>query len=218
MRLKSLLSFLLLGLVAISLAHAPAYAKKSDDSSGSSSDLEIVDTGVTKVDNFYDGVESIITELQAAQADVDGANAELASALGLAEGTPVADALAELAAKADGKVELVMEGTKPTLQASEAVPADVQAGIDATNNMATKLTAAAATLQGIGARVAPMITEAGDMPAAIAESDLGLKDKAVATKNTAANLKTTKEVKNEAATLGNSCGETLGLIKSSFGG
>jgi uncharacterized protein YoxC len=217
MRTRSLLPLAAAAFFAFQIDNAFAGKDKAADD-GATAELVIEDTGVAKVDAFYDKVEAMIGKLQSAQADMDSANASLAEALGLAEGTPVADALADLQAKAEGKIELVLEGTKPTLQAGEGVPENVQNAINATNEMAAKLTAAAETLKGVATDVAPLLAEAKDMPAAIAESDLGLKDKATATKTTASNLKTTKQIPEEANTLAGQCSESLELIKSTFGG
>lgn len=195
-----------------------AFAGKDKGADEASSELVIEDTGVAKVDAFYDKVETMVGQLQSAQADMDSANAKLAEALGLAEGTPLADALADLQAKAEGKIELVLEGTKPTLKPADGCPENVQNAIDATNAMADKLVAAMETVQGVATDIKPLITEAADMPAAIAESDLGLKDKAVATKTAASNLKTTKQVPVEADALAGKCNDSLQLIKSTFGG
>ncbi len=216
MRIRNLVTLCAAGMIAFHIDNA--FAKKDKGSDDGAATFTIEDTGVAKVDSFYDQVEGIVAKLQGAQADMDNANAKLAEALGLGEGTPVADALADLQAKAEGKVELVLEGTKPTLKASDAMPENLQAAIDATNAMATSLTNAAQTLKGVAGEVTPLVGQAGDMPAAIAESDLGLADKAKATKTTAANLKTTKQVATEADTLAGQCGETLELIKTTFGG
>jgi len=216
MRIRNLVTLCAAGLMAFHIDNA--FAKKDKGSDDGAATFTIEDTGVAKVDSFYDQVETIVAKLQTAQADMDGANAKLAEALGLAEGTPVADALADLQAKAEGKVELVLEGTKPTLKPADGMPANVQAAIDATNEMATSLTNAVGTLKGVAGDVSPLVGQAGDMPSAIVESDLGLADKAKATKTAAKNLKTTKQVATEADTLAGQCGETLELIKTTFGG
>ncbi len=214
MRISSLLSILMMTLLVISFS-TDAFAKKGDDAEA---DFTIEDVGVAKVDQFYDGVEGIVTKMQAAQDDVTKAQDKLAKALGLAEGTPVADALADLQSKAEGKIELVLEGTKPTLSVEDGVPENVKEAVNAVNAMAGKLVEAGETLKSCATDLQPMIGQAGDMPAAIADSDLGLKDKAVATKSAAANLKTTKQVLTEAETLAGQCQESLELIKSTFGG
>lgn len=215
MRIRSLVTVFAAALLAVSINTAEAGKKGADDGAA---ELVIEDTGVAKVDAFYDKVETMIGKLQSAQADMDSANAKLAEALGLAAGTPVADALADLQAKAEGKIELVLEGTKPTLKAKEGVPENVQSAIDATNAMATSLMAATDTLKSVAADAKPLVTEAADMPAAIVESSLGLADKAKATKTAASNLKTTKQIPAEADTLAGKCQESLELIKSTFGG
>jgi cell division septum initiation protein DivIVA len=219
MRIRSLLSVLMMALLVVSFSN-DAFAKKNKDGDESAADapsFAIEDTGVAKVDQFYDGVEGMVAKLTQAQTEMDEANAKLAEALGLAEGTPVADALADLQSKAEGKIELVLEGTKPTLKPADGCPENVQNAIDATNAMADSLVNAAETLKSVAADVQPMIGQAGDMPAAINESDLGLVDKGKALKTATANLSTTKKVAEEANTLAGKANESLELIKSTFG-
>ena len=214
MRSRFLASVALLGLLSFSGA---AFAGKSGDEGGST-ELVILDTKVPEVDSFYDKVEALIGQLQAARTDIDQANGKLNEALGIATDAPIATALADLQQKAEGKIQLVLEGTKPTLKPSDAVPENVQAGIDAVNGMASQLVQAVETLKAVGSEVAPLATQAADMPAAITGSSLNLKDKAVATKNAAANLKVTKQIPVEAENLTKSCNDTLELIKTTFGG
>jgi hypothetical protein len=215
MRIRTLVTLFAAGLMAFHIDNA--FAGKKDAEEGPAT-FTIEDTGVAKVDQFYGQVETIVGKLQTAQSGMDAANAKLAEALGLAEGTPVADALADLQAKAEGKIELVLEGTKPTIKPADGCPENVQNAIDATNAMATELVSAIDVLKGIAGDIQPMVGQATDMPAAIAESDLGLADKAKATKTAASNLKTTKQVATEADTLAGKCQESLELIKSTFGG
>ncbi len=216
MRVRSLLTVFAATMLAISINTAEA--KKDQAADGAATELVIEDTGVAAVDSFYDKVETMIGKLQSAQADMDSANAKLAEALGLAEGTPLADALADLQAKAEGKIELVLEGTKPTIKPADGCPENVQNAIDATNAMANSLMAATDTLKSVATDAKPLAVEATDMPAAIVDSSLGLADKAKATKTAASNLKTTKQIPAEAETLAGKCQESLELIKSTFGG
>ena len=216
MRFRNLVTVFAAALMAFHIDNA--FAKKDKGGDDAPATFTIEDTGVAKVDQFYGQVENIVVKMQTAQGEMDAANAKLAEALGLAEGTPVADALADLQAKAEGKIELVLEGTKPTIKAADGCPDNVQAAIDATNAMASSLVEAAEVLKGAAGEVTPMVGQAADMPKAIADSSLGLADKAKATKTAAANLKTTKQVAAEAETLAGQCQEGLELIKSTFGG
>ena len=218
MRLRSLITLAMASLLALSLSNDAFAGKKSKGGDEAASDFTIEDVGVPKVDQFYDGVEGLVAKMRGAQEDMDNANNQLASALGLAEGTPVSDALADLAEKAEGKVELALEGTKPTLTAADGCPENVQDAVTAANAMVDSLTAAIATLEGVAKEGAGMTDEAAAMPKAITDSSLGIKDKAVATKTAAANLKTTKQLVEESKTLAGQCQESLELIKSTFGG
>lgn len=97
--------------------------------------LEIQQTGVADVDNLFGKAVEPLKTLRGATDSINKMNTDLASALGLAEGTPFADALADLKTKGEGKINAaVAEGGLPQLSASDAVPANVQSAIDAINN------------------------------------------------------------------------------------
>ena len=89
MRSRFLASVALLGLLSFSGA---AFAGKSGDEGGST-ELVILDTKVPEVDSFYDKVEALIGQLQAARTDIDQANGKLNEALGIATDAPIATAL-----------------------------------------------------------------------------------------------------------------------------
>ncbi len=216
MRLRSALSFAMAGLLALSLTNDAFAGKKGGDDAAN--EFTIEDVGVAKVDQFYDGVETQVANMKGAQEDMDNANAKLAEALGLGEGTPVADALNDLADKAGDKVELVLDGTKPTLKPADACPENVKEAVNAANAMVESLVAAVVTLKDVAKATAAMVPQAGDMPGAIKDSSLGAVDKAKAIKLSASNLKSTKQLAEEAKILAGQCEETLELVKTTFGG
>jgi hypothetical protein len=213
-----------LALILASLLATPGWAKTNKtkggngsrgDSPGSSFTLQ--DTGVAKVDKFYGRVENQVTRLQTARQDVQDANERLTLILDLPRGTPLADALEDLRSKAAGEIQLVLEGTKPVLQASDAVPDNLREAIDATNALVEDLSNAMVTLRRVKKRVKAMPEQATHMPRAIARSDLGLTEKAQASVIATRNLLETKRLATEAGALVQECRDSLKLIRSSFG-
>jgi len=99
----------------------------------------IMEVGIESIDDFFADVSRIDRNLNGANRLLEAARGDLNSALGLKKRTTLPKAIAELDARADGKLNLVMKGKVPTLSASEAVPSDVTAGIDAVNGFTSKM-------------------------------------------------------------------------------
>ncbi len=102
-------------------------------------DEGIMEVGIESIDDFFADVSRIDRNLNGANRLLEAARGDLNSALGLKKRTTLPKAIAELDARADGKLKLVMKGKVPTLSASEAVPSDVTAGIDAVNGFTHKM-------------------------------------------------------------------------------
>jgi hypothetical protein len=68
--------------------------------------LEIQTTGVADVDNLFGKAVEPLKTLRGANESLSKMNTDLAAALGLAEGTPFADALNDLKTKAEGKIKI----------------------------------------------------------------------------------------------------------------
>src|SRR5690349_9929144 len=142
----------------------PAFAKDKDkgEKAGKSGPEErpvIEMTGLASFDEVFTRVAAIDEQLATAKKMLTSANIDLNAALGLANGTPIKDGLADLQAKADGKLSVAMEGTMPKLSATDAVPANVQSAIDAVNGMVTGITGSIAALETIPAEAAALATE-----------------------------------------------------------
>lgn len=103
--------------------------------------------------------------LAKAQTQLAEANDGVATALGLPAGTPLADALAELKEKAAGNLEIAMEGTVPSIKASDAVPSDVTAAIDAVNSAVSEVSTTIDDLSGLPDQVKSLIDQSKALPA-----------------------------------------------------
>ncbi len=96
---------------------------------------KIEPTGISEFDSVFMKAKAIHDTLDTEDAKLKEARKALATTLGIAEDAPVKTALDDLKGKANGKIKAVMNGKTPRLQPSEAVPDNVQAGIDAVNKL-----------------------------------------------------------------------------------
>jgi hypothetical protein len=115
---------------------APALAAKDKDKKDKAEERPTIELcGLASFDEVFTKVAAIDEQLAAARQLLTTANRDLNTALELEKGTPLQDGLADLKAEAEGKLTVAMEGTVPKLQAKNAVPANLQAAIDAVNGM-----------------------------------------------------------------------------------
>jgi hypothetical protein len=150
----------------------PAFAKDKDKDEGKDGPEErpvIEMTGFASFDEVFTKVAAIDEQLSTARKMLTTANNDLNTALELEKGTPLKDGLADLRSKADGKLAVAMEGTVPKLSATDAVPANVQAAIDAVNGMVAGITGSIEALTAIPAEAAALATETAAFPARIKE-------------------------------------------------
>lgn len=141
---------------------------KTGSTSGGSTVTDIELTGITSFDNVFREARDLDERVDSAKAALDSGRSTLNAALGLAEGTPFADAVADLKAKAEGKLQVVVEeGGGLSLQASDAVPANVQAAIDSLNATLTSYKTAVADLAGAKEDVTALVEATKDFPSQI---------------------------------------------------
>lgn len=116
-------------------------------------------TGVADIDAFFAKAQAPVDTLTNTRLSIDKINTDLATSLGLAEGTPFADAIADLQSKADGKISMAMDGDKPTLSAEDGVPENVQTSVDAMNSGMDELMKVAADLPELPDQFQALIEE-----------------------------------------------------------
>jgi hypothetical protein len=132
----------MVGLVLGSAAFAmvsPAEAKKTSSSSTETDPFEgvadIIACGIAEFDSVFTEAGRLQKEMKTSYQNVKDAKTNVNTVLGVATDAPVATALADLQAKAAGKLKVVMNGTTPKLEAKDAIPDNVQKGLDAVNNL-----------------------------------------------------------------------------------
>lgn len=117
--------------LALTLTTADAHAKKGDAKKKEGIEL----TGIAAFDDIFTQVADIDARLVAAEDLLKTGKKDLIDALALKKGTPLKTGLAELGERADGKLAVVLDGKQPKLQATDAIPTDVQEALDAVNRL-----------------------------------------------------------------------------------
>jgi hypothetical protein len=105
------------------------------DPTKSAVEMEIKQTGAPDIDAVFTKADVPLSTVKSVRSHMTDMRIHMTTALGLAEGAPIKDALADLDQKAGDKIMLAIDtGGVPRLKASDAIPANVQAAVDAFNN------------------------------------------------------------------------------------
>lgn len=131
---------------------------------------EIKKTGISEFDPTFMKAKAIHDDLDTVHGSLKSANQNLAATLALPKETKLSDSLAELKKRAGNKVETVLEdGRWPKLQATDALPSDVAAGVEAVNSLVDSLKNSEQTLVGMPDAARAVLASAEKFP-----SQLGL--------------------------------------------
>lgn len=96
--------------------------------------LVMQDTGVADVDAVFDGADAPLATITNVRIEMSGLRTNVTSAMGLPEGTPFADAMADLKAKAGDQINLAVdERGLPRLEAEDGCPDNLKAAANAVN-------------------------------------------------------------------------------------
>jgi len=218
MRLLQLIAAALLG---VSIAFAPAaHAKKDKSKDGDYTKIEM--TGIKSVDDLFKEVRAIQKNLSAVEKSINGTTSSLTTTLGLAKDTPLNTALTDLKNKADGKLQVAMNGTTPHLSTTDAVPANVQEAIDAVNSGIADVTSSIAGLKELPTQIKSIQDKATKLdPAKIKDeagkSGLGLGDTLSAVKIVGSNLKATSQTAGRANDTKDAAFNFMDAFTGSFG-
>jgi hypothetical protein len=149
--------FLLPAVLLFSVAGAPqiAEAKKASTEKGASAAPEIQDTGIAAFDDVFGKVRAIHDTLSGVETKLNAATDEVATSLGLPEGTPLRMSMWELKQRSGGKVNVAMAGGKPSLSLGGTSTDDVKKTVDASN-------------RAVGT-VGPALAELGKLPKQVME-------------------------------------------------
>jgi hypothetical protein len=182
--------------------------------------LEMTMVGIADVDNVFQQAVEPLQIIRDTRNAIDNVGKNLGTALGLAEGAPLADALADLKTKAEGKINVAVgEGGMPTLAASDAVPANVQTAIDAVNSSMREISALVPKLASMPDQFKQIATSAAAInPQSLISSGVKPLEAPKMMKTISANLKVLSGAPAEITGLIKSIDDLKSSISSSFGG
>jgi len=92
-------------------------------------------TGIPEFDAVFMKAKTIHETLDVEDKHLIEARTEVAIALGVAADQPIKVAFDELKKRANGKLKVALKGKMPRLEATEAIPENVQTGVDAVNRL-----------------------------------------------------------------------------------
>lgn len=213
-------------LLAGALVASPAWAGKKDaKGKGKGKDDDgILLTGIEAFDDVFVRVGEIDARLTSAESQLRVAKKNLNTALDLKKGTPLADGLAELADRAEGQLTLAIGEQKiPKLQATDAVPSNVQSAVDAVNLLTTNLTTSIADLQALGPEIDGLVKATRTMPTKLKEEfsdSAGLLEKLFelpkTTKALSRDISITTGLPDRTANLTGRMTDLLGVVHTEF--
>jgi len=137
-----------------------SFAKKSKKKKAKHVQL----TGVKSLDKVFKPLKKLDQSLTKAQKARRKGKASINTALGLKQGTSMNAAMAHLKKEAAGKVKITMTGGKPQLKASDALPPDIKAGVEATNVVLSSYFTASKELAKAPKQAAKLVKQAKKLP------------------------------------------------------
>lgn len=205
-----------LGVFALGASAVPAdsFAKKNKNKT--EEPLEIKETKVASFDDVFSQVGEIKTDLDTVQKDLAAASDKIASAMGMAQGTPVADALADLKEKGKDHIKLTMAGDKPSLTVDDAAPENVKAAVTATNGAVVLWVDSAKTLAGLVDKSKAVAEAASALPPQVpdAAKELAPPDALKFPKLVKNNVTATMQTKDQVGAVAEALKTNLETVKS----
>ena len=147
--------------LGIGLMSADAEAKKKRKK-GAPTHIRM--TGVKSFDKVFKQARKANNKLKEAQSDLRESKVALRSALGLSKRSTYVQGLRELKRRADGKLRVWVDGGRVQLKATDAIPSDVQKGVDAVNELTRSIPSAVRNLNGVRKESAKMFKKAKRFP------------------------------------------------------
>lgn len=187
-------------------------------------------TGIKSFDRVFKEVGDIDRRLSHAENQLRSGRQNLNAALGLPKGTPFADALADLQNKAEGNLRLGLSGGGiPKLEATDAVPSNVQKAVDGFNGFTTNLTSSLDDVGQVSKDISHLVNATSKMPANLMQEfskssngTIGLIEKLFilpkAIKNTTHNVKVVAGLDDRVSLLNHRIQDLVGTVQNSFDG
>ena len=182
--------------------------------------LTITTTGIAAVDDVFAPAGDIVNTVTGTKTALDNVNKNLASSLGMAEGTPLKDALASLKEKAAGKLTVAMNSQgMPELKPSDALPEDVQKALDGFNASIGEISALVPKLAEIPAKAQEVVAAAQALvanPSGLAKSGVKPTEIPKVVKTVKNNITVLTKLPTEAASLTTSLKDLATSVQGAF--
>ncbi len=195
--------------------------EKQADSEEEEDEDSIQETGIESFDAVFAQVDEIDKKIKKARRKRRKGRTGVTTALDIKKSATLADAMAELKTRAEGKVEVTMKGNTPELSASDAVPEDVQTAIDATNEAVANYKDVIKTIKTIPKDCQELIAQTKEFPKQFKDEvknlDLdGFKEKLAMAKTVKNNVKITAGIPDRAKSLVQDLKDDFVTIKDAF--
>lgn len=180
--------------------------------------FEIGLTNIADVDNVFQQAIDPLNNLRNTRNAINSLNTNLITALGLTEGTPVKDALADLKTKANGAITLAMdEKGMPKLTPADAAPENVTNAVNALNQGVADVMAAVENLAQLPSQMKEVAAAAGAIsPDSLIKSGVKPLEAPKMMKTVSSNIKMLGEAPNELAAIKTELEALINDIKSTF--
>ena len=146
-----------------------AEAKKSKKKKKGAGHVQL--TGVKSLDKVFKPLKKLDKSVTKAQKARRTGAASISTALGLQKGTSLDAAMTHLRNEAAGQVSVTLSGGTPQLKASDALPPDIKAGIEATNTVIQSYIEATTSLAKVPKQANKLVKQAKALPKQL-KSDL----------------------------------------------
>src|SRR5688572_2378284 len=164
--------FLLL-FVAMAIAGGADAKEGKNNGNKGKNQTRVERTGIAAFDDVFERVGEIDRRLDRADGQLRDGKTNLNTALGLKQGTPISDGLAELQRRAGNKLDLsIGNHAIPKLSASDAVPSDVQSAIDAVNGMTTNFSGSIEDLAALAPEIDKLVKQSAKIPSRLKDEFL----------------------------------------------
>ncbi len=209
MRSTSILGFSLIALGTLTIAHT-ALAKDT-----ATKWTEIVPTNINDFDSVFNKVGAIDTTVTTQTTAMTTAHTSVNTVLGVAEGSPLSDAIKGAVAAAGGKLSLDTSGGVPHLKAAGDAPDAIKADAKAVNGLIDVGTATIKTCTDLVPQAEGLVTAVKDFPAKLKGMDPAVVLKA--TGPLGKDMKATSETPARIKALSDAAVQIYTDIKGAFG-
>ncbi len=197
-----------------------ADAKKSKKKKKGAGHVQL--TGVKSLDKVFKPLKKLDKTVTKAQKARRNGAASISTALGLQKGTSLNAAMTHLRNEAAGKVKVTLSGGKPQLKASDALPPDIKAGIEATNTVIQSYIEATTSLAKVPKQANKLVKQAKAMPKQLKSDLLSNPAQAITiAKNLGVvkdNIKIATQIPKRSVRVTKNLNKDLKIIVSAFGG